>query len=277
VGGNVLATVSVLFPVHRETQFLSEALDSLLKQDFESYEILFLDNSEIGINPIIWNRSSKVVQLKLPAEYGLSDALNYGIKYSRSTYVVRMDYDDISLPSRIKRQVEFMERNPHIDISGTGIKFFGESLGARELETPEIYRPEDWRLISSYLLYKNPLFHPTVIMRRTSLIENDLFYNSKFDAAEDLDLWMRASHKLKISNIHEVLLHYRVHLAQFSREDGINSRIQSAKIRTKHAIWYIIHNPIEWKIGIKSLIHNSLFLVQNFPRYLIRRRFNKFD
>ena len=140
-----------------------------------------------------------------------------------------------------------------------------------------MFRPEDWREVVPYLLDKNPLFHPTVIMRRKSLIDQKLFYNQKYDAAEDLDLWMRASHRVRISNISEVLLEYRLHPNQFSREDGINSRFQAAKIRVRHSIWFIYNHPSEWKKGLKSLIRNLNFIIQNFPIYVSRKKFNKFN
>jgi glycosyltransferase involved in cell wall biosynthesis len=272
-----LTIVSVLFPVHKESPFLSAALESLLNQDFDNFEVLFLDNSEAGINPSIWSRSSKIVHLKLPPEYGLSESLNYGVKYSNSKYVLRMDYDDIALPDRIRQQVKFMDENPYISISGTGIRFIGENIGQIETKNPELFRPENCSEIISYLLFKNPLFHPTVIMRRESLIEHDLFYNQKYDAAEDLDLWMRASHRIKISNIKLVLLEYRLHPNQFSRVDGINSKFQSAKIRVRHSIWFIFHHPAEWRKGIESLIRNMYFLALNFLPYVLRNKFNKFN
>ena len=272
-----MKTVSVLFPVHKESPYLVTALESLLHQNFDNFEVLFLDNSVNGIDQRVWGRSSKIIHLKLPADYGLSESLNYGIKYSESKYVLRMDYDDIALPNRIEQQVKFMDQNPYIDISGTGIRFIGENPGQREIQSPEVFRPDDWGKIVSYLLYKNPLFHPTVIMRRESLIKNNLFYNPKYDAAEDLDLWMRASHRLKISNISEVLLEYRLHPNQFSREDEINSRFQSAKIRVRHAIWFIFHCSTEWKKGLKSLIRNIQFLAMNIFPYVSRRKFNKFN
>lgn len=275
--GEKLKIVSVLFPVHKDSPYLEAALESLLKQDFDNFEILFLDNSKIGIDRTIWNRSSKIIHLKLPQDYGLSQSLNYGVKYSESKYLLRMDYDDIALSDRISKQVNFMEENPHISISGTGIRFIGENFGGNETESPELFRPEDPNKIIPYLLYKNPLFHPTVIMRRESLIEHNLFYNQKYDAAEDLDLWMRASHKIKISNINEVLLEYRLHSNQFSREDGINSKFQSAKIRLRHAVWFIFNYPAEWEKGYKSLMRNSYFLTQNFLTYLSRSKFNKFN
>jgi glycosyltransferase involved in cell wall biosynthesis len=272
-----LKTVSVLFPVHKESPYLNAALESLLQQDFENFEILVLDNSVNGISRVVWDHNPKIVHIKLPSSYGLSEALNYGIKFSTSEYVLRMDYDDIALPNRIKQQVKFMNRNPTIDISGTGIRFIGDNLGQKDVKSSEMFRPEDWRKIIPYLLNKNPIFHPTAIMRRKSLVEQNLFYNPKYDGAEDLDLWMRASHKVKISNISEVLLEYRLHPNQFSREDGINSRFQSAKIRARHSVWFIYKYPTEWKKGFKSLIRNMHFIVRNFPIYISRNKFNKFN
>lgn len=272
-----MALVTVLFPVHRESPYLMEALASVLNQDFDDFEVLFLDNSELGLPKHLWNFDKRVKYVKLPANYGLSETLNYGIRNATSKYLIRMDFDDISMPSRISRQVNFMENNTEIDISGTGIRVIENFSSKATSGDVDLFRPIDWREITTYLLNKNPLFHPTVIMRRETLLKFDLFYNPKYDAAEDLELWMRASHKIKISNLGEVLLSYRLHENQFSREDGINSRFQSAKIRARHSLWFVMHHPDDWKLGIKTLGKNLSYLLGNLIRYLKRPRFNKFS
>lgn len=85
-----------------------------------------------------------------------------------------------------------------------------------------------------YFIHKNPLFHPTGIFRRSNIIKANLFYNSKYDGAEDLELWTRAiKSSVLISECKEILLHYRIYLNQTSKNLKFNTDKSAQKIRIK--------------------------------------------
>lgn len=247
-------SVSVLIPVHKDNPYLQDALTSLSQQTYENLEILFLDNSEIGLSQDIWSKHPKLKYVRVAAGCGLSRALNFGIKYSESEYLARMDYDDICKPNRIREQIEFLESHPDIDILGSAIMFIGEVHDPYALVGSVASRPNNPDVMQSYICEKNPLFHPTVVMRRTSMISNNLFYNPKYDGAEDYELWMRASRKLRISNLNSVLLEYRLHTNQLSRIGSRNTNYLADKIRLRQICWLIFHKPASHKIMFKLLL-----------------------
>lgn len=254
--------VSVLLPVHRDNPFLDPAIMSILNQDYPNLEILFLDNSNEGLDVSAWSKYTKFRYIKVPGNFGLSETLNVGIRESAGVFLLRMDYDDLCMPRRIREQVKFMENNPEIGISGTFAEVIGSSIDSNVKPGEIISRPINPDLINEYLLYKNPLLHPTVIMRKSLVTKYHLTYNKKFDSAEDLDLWARASKYFQIGNIPEPLLQYRIHGSQYSRQDAINSRLQSAIIRSRHSVRIALTSKSLRTKASRVLVKNLIIIMR---------------
>ena len=246
-----LPQVAVLFPVHNWSIYADEAMKSLIQQDYENFTILFLDNSPDGIDKSKWNYSKKICYLRLDPNSVLSNSLNYGIKYSDAEYLIRMDYDDVCALNRISRQVLYMEKNKKIGISGTSVNLITENFSKTiSLAHNPILNTE----IRKYLIHKNPLFHPSVIFRRSNIIKANLFYNSKYDGAEDLELWTRAIKSgVLISNCEEILLHYRIYPNQTSKNLKFNTDKLAQKIRIRYIIWLIFNDRRLSLYALKSL------------------------
>jgi glycosyltransferase involved in cell wall biosynthesis len=251
--------VSVLFPVHRESEFLLDALDSILQQSYTELEVLFLDNSEFGINSIKYSTDKRIRHLSLPSTFGLSETLNAGIANASGEFVARMDFDDISRIDRIEKQVKFLGENPDIAICGTFIEVFGSAIDDNISPGGIASRPVNPEEMKNYLINKNPLFHPTVMFRGDFLQKSGLRYDPRYDSAEDFDFWMRASRETKIANLPEPLLKYRLHGSQYSRIDTANSNFKALKVRYRHALWLITHDSKNRLVALKMMI-------KNFPR-----------
>lgn len=269
--------VSILLPVHRENDFLKTAIQSLLNQTHETIEILFLDNSSEGINPKSWNLSDKVRYLKLPGNYGLSQTLNEGISKSRGEFLARMDFDDVCFQNRISEQVKYLVNNPKVGICGSWAEVIGADIDGNVKPGQVIKRPTDSNHMFEYLLYKNPLLHPTVMMRRSMVIESNLKYRKSFDSAEDLDFWARAVWKFELGNIDIPLLQYRLHESQYSRKDGYNSQFKSSIIRQRHAIIVLLLKKGLRIKALKVLLKNSIPIVKYGLFKINANKFKKFN
>ncbi|MDQ3072975.1 MAG: glycosyltransferase family 2 protein, partial [Bacteroidota bacterium] len=113
--------VTVLTSVYNGEEYLREAIESILNQSFTDYEFLIVNDGSTDktaeilagyFDPrirIIHNNKNK----------GLSFSLNSGLEASFGVYVARQDADDISLRDRLRKQVDFMEKNPQIHVCGT--------------------------------------------------------------------------------------------------------------------------------------------------------------
>ena len=197
--------ITVLMPVYNGEIYLKKAIDSILTQTFQDFELIIInDGSRDGSQKIIKSYNDQRIRLINQDNQGLVGALNNGIKLSLGKYIVRMDQDDISMKNRLFEQINFMESNPNIGISGTYIILidkFDNSIG-------RMVYPLAHEEIKAQLLFSSPLAHPSVIIRKSILQKNDLKYlNVK---SEDYDLWVRSAQVTQLANVGKFLLKYRV-------------------------------------------------------------------
>ena len=208
--------VSVIMPTYKTPEnYLKQAIDSILKQTYNNYELIIIDDgSEDNTLQIIEKYKDKRIKLyQNKKNMGLPFTLNSAIEKSNGTYIFRMDSDDISLPNRLEYMVNFMENNKYIDIAGSYFKEFGIRNRIIRLETTN-------DRIRALMLYQSPMCHPSVVFRRSSLIQYDVKYSYE-NTAEDYNLWIRCSLNPHIvfGNLNKVLLKYRTHDKQITIKD----------------------------------------------------------
>ncbi len=198
--------VSVVLSVYNGEKYLEESIDSILQQCYTNFEFIIInDGSTDKSLEIIKSYDDKRIVLINRENKGLIESLNEGIRKSRGKYIARMDADDIALPSRFEEQVRFMDKNLDIGICGTAVIGFGENI-----------QEHIWKLSSidvtlkAELLFSSCFAHPSVMIRRKIIVENELYYNKGFLHAEDFELWVRMSEYTKFFNLKIPLLKYRV-------------------------------------------------------------------
>ncbi len=198
--------VSVIMSIYDRMDFAEEAINSILNQTFNDFELIIVieysDNQNYIVKQINKINDSRIIIILNDKKIGFADSLNVGIRESKGRYLARMDDDDISLPERLEKQVRFMDE--HIDITAVGafIQMFMKSNQLCEI-------PTDCEELSIRSLTETPIYHPTVVIRKEHIDKYNLKYDSNF-FTEDYALWSEMINKgLKISNIPEVLLLYR--------------------------------------------------------------------
>jgi glycosyltransferase involved in cell wall biosynthesis len=211
-------------PVLNAMPFLNEAVDSVLAQSFGAFEFIIVDDgSSDGSLEVLHEyarRDARVRVLQNPVNIGVAQTLNRGLAECRGEYVARMDADDVALPERFAKQVEFMDSRPDVGVSGTWFTAFGG--------TEETYRhPQDGEDIKIWhLLRDSAICHPTAFMRRALLQRTGIRYPDGNFPAQDLWLWIRLGFVSTLANIPEALLRYRIHPRQIS---GLKRIAQSKK------------------------------------------------
>ncbi len=196
--------ISVIMPVHNGQQYLKEAIDSILNQTFSSFEFIIInDGSTDRSEEIILSYcDERICYVKNDNNLKIIRTLNKGIDLAQSKYIARMDADDISLPNRLSKQVQFMETNPKIDICGSWV----QTIGVKK----EVYKyPITHEEIKAFLLFETCFSHPATLIRYSFF--NTLRYDEKYNYAEDYHLWCQAIESKIFHNLPIVLLHYRVH------------------------------------------------------------------
>lgn len=196
---------TVLIPAYNCGKFISDAINSVLKQSYSDYEILVIDdgstdNTENVIKSIA---SDKIIYLKNDENSGIVKTLNKGIELARGKYIARMDADDIMLGNRLQLQIDFLEQNPDYGMVGGWYQIMDENGKFKKA----INLPTDYELLKIGLFFFNQFAHPTVTMR-SSLLKK-LKYKQEFIYCEDFDLWTRFSKITKTANLPYYFLSYR--------------------------------------------------------------------
>jgi len=205
-----LPVISVLMPVYNCSQYICEAIDSILNQTFADFEFLIIDDASTDDTILkIKSYDDRRIQLiEKPENTGYTNSLNYGLSIAKGKYIARMDGDDVSLPERFEKQYRFLEEDNDVVLCGTNFQI---------IDTDRIiFLPETHEQIKIGLLNGNKIAHPSVMMRSDFLRANSLKYDVTKEPAEDYDMWVRILKFGKVHNLQEVYLHYRVHKKQVS-------------------------------------------------------------
>lgn len=219
--------VTVLMAVHNGEQFLREAMDSILSQTFEDFEFLVFEDCSTDSSPEILESytDSRLQLIRNPENLGLTRSLQLGLERARGRYIARMDADDVSVPDRLEKQVQFLRDNPEIALVGSWIDCIdadGRCFSQSRLPT----EPED---IHRQLLRKNCMSHPTVMFLREAAINVGGYQSRVGLYAQDYDLWLRLSDLYRLANIPEPLVRYRFHGAQVTTKK-LRAQTDSAEI-----------------------------------------------
>lgn len=232
--------VSVLLPVYNGEKYISEAVDSILKQTYENFELIIIDDGSTDKTLSIlkeYEKNDTRIRLISRANKGLIASLNEGAELALGEWIARMDADDIAMPNRLERQLNWINQTG-ADIAGTWVSFFG----AKDFRIWKGYQSDD--AIKIDMLFKCPLVHPAIMMRAKLL--KQLKYDPAAEKAEDYDLWVRAAMQgIKMTNVPEGLLKYRQHDLQVTVVASKDQLSMTEKIRERYFEYFVSLNKIE--------------------------------
>ncbi|OOF67252.1 glycosyltransferase [Rodentibacter caecimuris] len=206
--------------VKEKPEYLVECLDSLRSQTYPADEIVVVFDGEVtaALESVI-EKYQKLLPIKivrLEKNLGLGKALNEGLKYCRNDWVFRMDTDDICVPQRFQKQVDFILNYPNTVIFGGQIAEFNQSV-----DDIVSYRkvPLSAKDIVDFTLKRSPFNHMTVAYKKQA-VQSVGGYQ---DLQEDYYLWINlvAKYPQKIANLSEILVYARVGNGMVGRRRGI--------------------------------------------------------
>ncbi len=206
--------VSVVMPVRNMEQFLAESIEGILGQTFREFELIILDFGSTDKSKAIASRyealDDRVKLHEFPA-CGLAEARNAGSSLAQGRYIAVQDADDVSLPDRLRTEVEFLERNPDAGLVGAFSEWV--DVNCKSMHVPGL--PTDEQEIKLALFSDFPFCHTSLLIRK------DVFdlvggYRPVMTHAHDYDLAVRISEQFRCANLSQVLVKYRIHLDQVS-------------------------------------------------------------
>ncbi|EGR2312003.1 glycosyltransferase, partial [Vibrio cholerae] len=224
--------ISVIMSVYNAEKYLSESIESILKQTFRDFEFICIDDGSTDSSLEILKKYRDLdprIILVSRDNKGLIYSLNEGLSLARYNYIARMDADDIAREDRLEKQYRYLSNKKNVSVVGSYFNVVNEDgtfVKLRKL-------PKSNFILKPFCIFGSPFAHPAVMLNR-SIILDGLYYDERYPSAEDYELWLRLSFgKTKFANIPEPLLNYRILNTSISRsrkEEQEESMFNAIKI-----------------------------------------------
>lgn len=210
--------LSIIMSVYNEEKYLREAIDSILNQTFRDFEFFIInDCSTDSSREIILSCPDQRIRLiDNTVNIGLTCSLIKGLQLAEGEHIARQDADDISLPGRLEKQVDFLRQNATVGLVGTSPIVINEE-GKYLFVIPVLTGPKE---LKKELEKGNQFTHGSVVFRK-KCIEQVGSYRKEFKVAQDYDLWLRLSKSFDLANIAEPLYKWRLNIDSISGKQRI--------------------------------------------------------
>jgi glycosyltransferase involved in cell wall biosynthesis len=192
--------VSVVMPTYNRQAYVGQAIESVLKQQHTRFELIILDDASTdGTLEIIEDyadRDNRIRVARHVENRGLARTLNEGLALARYDLVARMDDDDVMLPNRLRRQIEFMKLRPDVSVVSSWAYAIDESNRIIGKSCPEVDLERGKALLRPELFLE--LIHPATMYRKRDIVKVGGY---RATVLEDRDLWGRlvaAGYKLAV-------------------------------------------------------------------------------
>jgi len=238
-------------PVHNAGKFLVPAIESILAQTYARFELIIVDD---GSTDQSWKtiraykkrypKTIRVYRTEKQLNSAGNGATDVGLSHAKGEYIARMDGDDVALPKRIEKQVQFLQDNPLVILVGTQADIInknGKRIGTKTVPTTNSAIYESYGVV-------HPIIHPSVMIRRSALPNRDKIYLHKWGINDDYYSFFKLLTYGQFANLPEVLLRYRIHGTNASLTNVKEKFYNTAKIRLEAMKYF------NYQMSIRSLL-----------------------
>ena len=268
-----MKTISVLMSVYKSEKgdYLDRALKSVWdEQTYKPSQIVLVEDGPLTpeLYDVIakWEKRLPEVMCIIINEVnvGLTVSLNKGLKKVTSDFIARMDSDDQSVSQRFELQVEFLNKNPNIDVVGGAIQIVDKIGTPKYVKHTKLTHEE----MLKQICWKCPLMHPTVMMRNTMFTEKGLSYDERFRNSQDIALWVDAVVAgCKLANLPDVLLN-------FTEDEDVYRRRGKVRAMNEYKSFARAAKIIHGKYSPRRILPVLRYLFRRLPVGLIKMAYN---
>ncbi len=246
-----MPTISVIIPFYNAEKFLARAVQSILQQTYQNYELLLINDGSTDQSLAIAQKLAEAhqkIRLIDQTNRGLAATRNRGIAEAQGKYLAWLDADDEALPLRLAKQVAYMEKHPKIALLGSFASCQQENKMLHTF-TPKTQTAA----LPVWLLFQNCFIQSTTMVRKTCL--EGLHYQAAFAPAEDYALWVQLAKQFPVANLPEVLAIYHQHNQNISQQQSILQQNHTTTILHQQLIRLGI-DPTATELELhKNLVH----------------------
>lgn len=252
--------VSIILPTYNGSRFIRQAVESVLRQSFQDWELLVIDDgskddTESIIREFV-SQNKRIKYLKNRENLGIQKSLNRGLKEASGKYIARIDDDDTWIdPEKLKKQVGFLDSHPDYLLVGTGTVVVNE----KGKELYRFFNLETDKEIRNRLLAKNCFTHSSVLFSKSATLK---FGGYSEDLSvrhiEDYDLWLKLGTTGKLANLQIYGTRFMLRKGAISSKNKIDQFRKAITLSKKYRQDY----PRYWQAlfwGCLRLIFYGLF------------------
>ncbi|WP_175990104.1 glycosyltransferase [Bacillus sp. Marseille-Q1617] len=223
--------ITIILATYNAEQYLNDCLNSISSQSYKNFNVNIIDDhSNDNTVKIIKDWCEIDPRFNLidihSQNKGLTYTLNELLESSDSEIIARMDADDLMMVNRLEKQYKFLIENPEISVVGSWAIEIDEDNHLGKIRKV----PMSNKSINKVIPFVNPIIHPSVMFRKNDIVKIGS-YNEKYRFAQDYELWFKCvENKLKLFNINEPLIKYRVSSKHVEKRK-ISYRLIDFKIR----------------------------------------------
>lgn len=265
---NLPSNVAVIMSLYKndDASFFKEAVNSILNQSVFCDLIIYRDGlvtPQLERELIFFEGLDNVYVIRNDVNFGLANGLNVMINYclvKKYSYIARMDSDDISMPDRIKSQLEYFQCHNNVSVIGTFCEEFGSSF-ALELKS----LPTKHEEMKNFSISRCPFIHPTVMFRSDVFSFDSIRYPENTKLTEDMALWfILLEQGFIFGNVPRPLLKYRLCEDTVARRKGRGKAVSEFKMRFRYMLKF---NLFTLK---NSLLVFSRLLFHILPEFFLK-------
>lgn len=201
--------VSVIVPTHNRPELLCAALESILAQTMQDFEIIVVNDAGLDIAPWVrsLDQSGRIRVLRHPSNGGIAGARNTGLRAARGKYIAYLDDDDLFYPNHLAVLVEAAEASGHAVVYSDGCQAtYSQRDGQVVVERSVVF---SGNFEYPDLLVRNQI--PVLcVLHRRSCLDKVGGFDETFATHEDWDMWVRLFHHFPYSHIRQTTCEYRV-------------------------------------------------------------------
>ena len=262
-----------IYPIYFKSDVLDvkKSFKTILNQSLKANEILVVYDGPINKNIVLFFESLKKYKeikiIKFKKNLGLGFVLKKVIKQVKYDIIVRADSDDLNKKNRFKTLINFLKKNPKIDVVGSFIEeIYKKNRYVKQLPLKNSH-------IKKMMIYKNPINHPSVAFKKKIILKYGGYENIPF--FEDYYLWFKLiSNKIKFQNIRKVLVSTNIDNEFYRRRSGFKYFKNYFNFLKKIYLQkYIKTHQFLINLAIRLLIYNMpKLLIKLFYKYFNSRK-----
>ena len=227
-----MVKVSVIMGAYNCASVVGRSIESIMAQSYQDWEFIICDDCSTDetcrvIHEYI-DKDSRIKLIHNEKNCRLAYSLNHCLSVATGEYIARMDADDICLPVRLEKQVEFLDHHPEFAVVGGGVILYDEAGDRNQLLNDEVP-------VVKSMKWGVPFFHPTIMMRKTVYDSlNGYVVSKRTRRGQDYDLWFRFfAAGNKGYNLQEPVLKYHDNLNDYNKKSSLSSAWGTTKTLLK--------------------------------------------